>query len=82
MKDGKWVPWRIVAGVLGVLAIVYMWSTKDMAAAYSSLPGEAVVPMIVTNMLVTLAKVGVIAAVVWAAKWAAGKIRHKKSQGE
>lgn len=82
MKDGKWVPWRVAAGVLGVLAIVYMWSTKDMAAAYSSLPGEVVVPMIVTNMLVTLAKVGVIAAVVGIGKWGLKKFAHKKSQGE
>jgi hypothetical protein len=82
MKSGKWVPWRICAGVLGVLAIVYMWSTKDLAAAYSHLPAEAAVPMIITNLAVTLAKVGLIAGTVWVFKSIAGKLAQRKNQGE
>ncbi len=82
MKDGKWVPWRVAAGVLGVLAIVYLWSTKDVASVYSNLPAEALVPMLVTNVAVTLLKVAAIAGVVWSVKWLAKIISHKKSQGE
>lgn len=78
MKNGKWVPWRICAGVLGVLAIAYMWSTKDVAAIYSSMPAEAVIPIVVTNFLVTLLKIGVLSAAVWAVKRVAGKIAHRK----
>lgn len=82
MKDGKWVPWRVMAGVLGVLAIAYLWSTKDMAAAYAALPPEAVVPYIITNVLVTLVKVAVMAAAIWLVKRGAEKIRQKKNQGD
>lgn len=82
MKDGKLVPWRVCAFVLGVLAIAYMWATKDVTAVYSTLPAEAVIPMIVTNFAVTLLKVAVIAAVVWGVKRIAGKFAQRKSQGE
>ena len=30
MKDGKWVPWRVIAAIIGVLAIAYLWATKDV----------------------------------------------------
>ena len=76
------MPWRVAAGVLGVAAIIYVWSAKDMTAVYSGLPAEAIVPMLVTNVVVTLLKVATIAAVVWAVKWLAKKIAHKQSQGE
>ena len=65
MKNGKWVPWRVIAAVFGVLAIVYMWSTKDLSAVYSTMPGEAVVPYIATNMAVMLAKVGLMTGAIW-----------------
>lgn len=65
MKNGKWVPWRVVAAVIGVLSIVYMWSAKDLSAVYNAMPGEAVVPYIVTNMAVMLAKVGLMTFVIW-----------------
>lgn len=74
MKDGKWVPWRVAVGILGVLAIAYLWSTKELAAAYAGMPAEAVVPFIVTNVLVTLAKVAAMAAAVWLIKRGAGKL--------
>ena len=82
MKNGKWVPWRVCAGVLGVLAIAWLWTTKDVAAVYRALPAEAAVPVIMTNVLVTALKMGLVAAAAWAVKKAAWRIGQRKSQGE
>ena len=68
MKNGKWVLWRVIAAVIGVLAIAYMWSTKDLSSVYSAMPGEAVVPYIATNMAVMLAKVGLMTFAIWLVK--------------
>ena len=78
MKDGKWVPWRVIAAVIGVLAISYLWATKDVAGIYSAMPVEALVPYIVTNMSVTLAKVGLMAFVIWVVKRGAKLLSSKK----
>ncbi len=78
MKDGKWVPWRVIAAILGVLAIAYLWATKDVAGIYSTMPAEALVPYIVTNMSVTLAKVGLMAFAIWVVKRSAGKLKSMK----
>lgn len=78
MKDGKWVPWRVIAAIIGVLAIAYLWATKDVAGIYSAMPGEALVPYIVTNMSVTLAKVGLMAFAIWVVKRGAALISRKK----
>lgn len=78
MKNGKWVPWRVIAAVIGVLAIAYMWSTKDLSSVYSAMPGEAVVPYIATNMAVMLAKVGLITFAIWLVKKGINLFNSKK----
>ena len=78
MKNGKWVPWRVIAAVIGVLAIAYMWSTKDLSSVYSAMPGEAVVPYIATNMAVMLAKVGLMTFAIWMVKKGINLFNSKK----
>jgi hypothetical protein len=66
-------PWRWVVGLLSAGVIVYLWSTKDIAGQYAGMPKEQLVPLIVTNVAVTLVKVLAIAGVVWLVRWLATK---------
>ena len=68
-------PWRILVGVLAISWIIYMWVKKDIAAIYASMPPEQILPLVVTNVAVTLLKVIGIAAVILLVKWLAGKLK-------
>ena len=68
-------PWRILVGVLAIGWIVYMWVKKDIAALYAAMPPEQILPLVVTNVAVTLLKVIGIAAVILLVKWLAGKLK-------
>ena len=68
-------PWRILVGVLAIGWIVYMWVEKDIAAIYASMPPDQILPLVVTNVAVTLLKVIGIAAVILLVKWLAGKLK-------
>lgn len=72
-------PWRYIVGFLSAACIVYMWSTKDIAGQYAGMPKEQLVPLIVTNVAVTLVKVMGIAAVVWLVRWLVAK-RNKRDR--
>ena len=75
----KKAPWRYIVGFLSAACIVYMWSAKDVAGQYAGMPKEQLVPLIVTNVAVTLVKVVGIAAVVWLVRWLVAK-RNKRDQ--
>ena len=70
-------PWRILVGVLAIGWIVYMWVKKDIAAIYATMPPEQILPLVVTNVAVTLLKVIGIAAVILLVKWLAGKLSNQ-----
>ena len=70
-------PWRIVAFIVAVLFIIFMWVKKDVAAIYTTTPAEQVVPMLVTTIAVTLIKVAAITGGLLLIKWIVGKIRKK-----
>lgn len=70
--------WCTLVFIISILFIVFMWARKDVAAIYSTLPKEQIVPFVVTNVLVSLVKVGVIAGGVFLIKWLIGKIRQGK----
>lgn len=72
MKPKK-EPWRIIAGLLSIAVIVWMWAEKDVAAIYASIPPEDAVPMIATTLAVSAAKIALIAGVVYLGKWLIGK---------
>ena len=73
----KKAPWRYVVGLLSAAFIVYMWSTKDIAALYADMPKEELVPLITVNVAVTLLKVVGIAAVVWLVRWLIAKLNKR-----
>ena len=66
-------PWRWVVGLVSAAFIVYMWSTKDVADSYADLAKEDLVPLMATNIAVTLVKVIAIAAAVWLVRWLVAK---------
>ena len=68
-------PWRILVGVLAIGWIVYMWVKKDIVSLYATMSPEQILPLVVTNVAVTLLKVIGIAAVILLAKWLAGKLK-------
>ena len=76
MKEKKREPWRIVVGVLAIAFIVYMWAKKDIAAAYSTLPPEQLLPVLVTTIGVTLLKIGAMAGGILLLRWIIGKTRQ------
>lgn len=68
-------PWRVIIFVISILFIVFMWVKKDIAEIYTTMPGELIVPLIATNIAVSLMKVGLFAGVVLLIKWIIKKIR-------
>ena len=73
----KKAPWRYVVGLLSAAFIVYMWSTKDIAALYADMPKEDMLPLLTVNVAVTLLKVVGIAAVVWLVRWLIAKLNKR-----
>jgi hypothetical protein len=73
MNPKKKEPWRIVVGLLSIAWIIWMWADKDVAAIYAAMPAEDALPLIVTTVAVSAAKVGVIAGAVFLIKWMLAK---------
>ena len=76
MKNKKIEPWRIVVAILSIGFIIYMWTTKNIAEIYGELPTEQLIPLIVTNMVVTLIKVVGIAGGILLIKWIVSKFKR------
>ena len=75
MKKGKKSNlWRIIAAAISGLYIIYLWSSKDIEAAAGS---ENMVPIIVTSILVSTAKLALIAGAVLLIKWLSRKFKKK-----
>ena len=75
MKKGKKTDlWRIIATVISGLYIIYLWSSKDIEAAAGS---ENMLPVIVTSILVSTAKLALLAGAVLLIKWLSRKFKKK-----
>ncbi len=74
MNKQKKEPWRIVVGVIAIAYIIYMWVEKDIVAIYSSMPADQALPLAVTTVVVSLAKVGLMTVGILFIKWIIGKI--------
>ena len=75
MKGQKKEPWRIVVATIAIMYIIYMWVEKDVLAIYNSMPAEQALPMIVTTIVVSLVKVGVLTVGILFIKWIVGKLK-------
>lgn len=76
-NNKKKEPWRIVIGIISILFIVCMWVSKDIAAIYTTMPKEQIVPLIATTILVSLIKVAAMAGGILLIKWIISKIKKK-----
>ena len=70
-------PWRIVAGMISIVYILYMWVEKDITAVYTTMPQEQVAPLVVTTVAVSLIKFVAIAGGLFLIKWIIGKVKRK-----
>ena len=66
-------PWRWAVGLVSAAFIVCLWSTKNVGGQYADLAKEDLLPMLATNIAVTLVKVIAIAAAVWLVRWLVAK---------
>jgi len=80
INNTKKEPWRIIAFIISILFIVFMWIKKDIMAIYSTMPEEQVIPLIVTTIMVSLLKVVAIAGGIFLLKWIGGKLQSKNAQ--
>lgn len=79
-NTNKKKPWRIIVFVISVAFIVFMWSKKDIAEIYSTMPNEQIAPLILTTVAVSLLKIGAIAAIVFLIKWIIKKVKDKSEK--
>ena len=51
---------------------------KDVSAQFAAMPGEDMLPMLITSVAVTVAKVALLAGAVLLVKWLVGKFQARK----
>lgn len=71
-------PWRIVAFILSLLFILFMWVRKDIIEIYKTMPSEQIAPLILTTVAVSLLKVGVIVGVILLIRWLIQRVNRSK----
>ena len=70
-------PRRLLVGIIAIAYIVYMWAEKDIFSSLAAVSGDQALPMAATSMAVTLAKVAIMAAIIFVIKWLTGKGKGK-----
>ena len=68
--------WRIVLFVLALVYMAVLWSKKDIATIYASVPSDQVFPLIVTTVGVSSLKLGMITAIALGLRHIIGKIKN------
>ncbi len=69
--------WRVIAFMVSILFIVFLWVKKDIVEIYTTMPQEQIVPLIFTTIAVCVLKVGLISCAVLLIKWIIKKIRKQ-----
>ena len=67
-----------MVGIAAIAFIVYTWVKKDVAAQFAAMPGEDMLPMLITSVAVTVAKVALLAGAVLLVKWLVSKLQDRK----
>lgn len=76
MKSEKKISWqRWLLAVASIIAIIVMWTRKNVAGQFAGMSAADALPMIVINVAVTGAKVAVMAGVLLLARRIAAKLR-------
>ena len=71
-KDNKL--WKIIAAVISGGYIIYLWSTKDLPSGLST--GE-MLPLLLTNIAVSIGKLALVAAAILGIKWLRDKFKNR-----
>ena len=79
MKSIERKPRRIAVAVLSVIVIAIMWIRKDVLGLWSNISSEDLLPLLATNAVVMLAKIAILAGVIYLLKMLLVKIKNKKS---
>lgn len=68
----------MIAFVIAVLWILFMWLKKDIMTIYTIMPKEQIAPLIATTVAVSLMKVAAIAGGLLLIKWIVSKFQKKR----
>ena len=77
MKSIERKPRRIAVAVLSVIVIAIMWINKDVLGLWSGVSSEDILPLLMTNGLVMLAKIAVLAGGIYLIKTVFAKIKNR-----
>lgn len=69
--------WRIIAAVISVGYILYMWTEKDIASIYATVPEAQILPMVATTIAVTVGKIALVAVGIIFLKWIMKKLKNR-----
>ena len=61
-----------------MIYIVYMWVQKDVAGIYAAMSPEQALPLVVTTVAVSLAKVALLAGIILLVKWLLGNFNKNR----
>ena len=68
-------PWRWIVFGLAVAYIAYMWISKGVGDAWTSMPADQMLPMAATSIAVTAVKVIAIAGGILLLEWILSKLK-------
>ena len=57
---------------------MYTWVKKDVAAQFAAMPAADMLPMLITSVAVSAAKVALLTGAVLLVKWLMGKFQARK----
>ncbi len=77
MKSVERKPRRIAVAVLSVIVIAIMWINKDVLGLWNGVSSEDILPLLMTNGLVMLAKIAVLAGGIYLIKTVFAKIKNR-----
>ena len=77
MKTVERKPRRIAVGILSIIVIAIMWINKDVLGLWRGISAEDLLPMLATNAVVMIAKIAVLAGVIYLVKLLFAKIKQK-----
>ena len=80
MKEIERKPRRIAVAVLSVIVIAIMWIKKDVLGLWSGFSSEDILPLLATNAVVIIARIVILAGIIYLIRKLAAKIKNKKDR--
>lgn len=77
MKEIEGKPRRIAVAVLSVIVIAIMWVKKDVLGLWSGISSEELLPLLLTNGVVMIAKIAILAGGIYLIKILFAKIKNR-----